>query len=66
MTTSKQTRSAELKKYGITLNYLANLAKRSESYVKQWSAGNEKSPHLDRVANGLIAQRKKEQQQAAG
>lgn len=60
MTIEKQTHAAELRKYGITLAYLATVAGRSEKYVKQWSSGRDTSAYLDGVAADLVAKRKLE------
>jgi hypothetical protein len=65
MPIKNQTRASELRPYGITLIYLAGVAKRSVGYVKQWSAGYEKSGHLDKVAARLVRQRRIEQSEEA-
>ena len=57
MTIEKQTKATELREHGITLAYLAKVAGRSEGYVRQWSAGNDTSAYLDKVAAELVAQR---------
>jgi hypothetical protein len=62
---SNITQAKRLKPYGITLRFLATTAKRSPGYVKLWSSGVRKSPHLDAVAGRLIKSRTRELQKGA-
>jgi hypothetical protein len=65
MTLKKQTRAAELRPFGVTLGYLAQVAGRSAGYVKLWSSGKAASSYLDKVAADLLAARQAEKGQAA-